>query len=423
MRKNLLCFSLLSLFSWGVSFGQSFNERYFNGTSYIFNDIEKITQSELFTTFKYEFGLGNNDEMIQTNNVVTKDGKFTTKYEQYYKGYRVQGAMMNVIGDKGIVKHANGFLVKGLNIDTQNIISKEDAINYALSYFNADLYVWEDSLYEQALKTELNNPDATYYPEANLVITKKKDNNIPHSPQNYRLCYRIKVEAFEPVISKNIYIDAINGDIFDQIKPHTNGQTYDNGTIWTWYNGYHTNLGTFKCDLCIRYALIDKPRKITTVKYKHNDEFNDYLIKDANNNWVEDKRKTAASAHWAAARVWDYYLNRGRWGSNYQGKPLRIQTEHPIPQNAHYEPKSYLDIIALRQDKNGHSVAMLDLIAHEYTHAMIYESSELGINQDFDALSLNEGYADIFGMKIEGYALGYYDWTFAENMEIGRAHV
>lgn len=57
------------IFLGGVSFGQSFNERYFNGTSYIFNDIEKITQSNLFSTYGHELGLGYEDDIDDGNGI------------------------------------------------------------------------------------------------------------------------------------------------------------------------------------------------------------------------------------------------------------------------------------------------------------------------------------------------------------------
>src|SRR5690606_14699913 len=158
-----------------VSHGQTFQQKYFKDGSYIFDDLLKVRQSELFTTYKSEFGLGVNDEMQQTNNVITEEGQFTTKYILLHKGIPVEGSMMNVIGDKGIVQYANGFLRTGLNADVNNIISEQQAIEAAIEFIDATLYPWQDSTLRAELIAEGEDPDSTLYPQhAELLITKQR---------------------------------------------------------------------------------------------------------------------------------------------------------------------------------------------------------------------------------------------------------
>lgn len=132
--------TLVMLLSSLQVFSQTFQQKYFKDGMYVFDDLLKIKQSEIFTTYKSEFGLGADDEMREANNQVTPEGKFRTKYELYHKGIRVEGSAMNVIGEKGIVLYANGFLLTGLNVDINNIITKEDAIQKAISYVGAAKY-------------------------------------------------------------------------------------------------------------------------------------------------------------------------------------------------------------------------------------------------------------------------------------------
>lgn len=421
MRKNLLCFSLLTLFSWGVSFGQSFNERYFNETSYIFNDMEKITQSNLFSTYGHELGLGNDDDMIQTNNIVTKDGQFTTKYEQYHKGYRVQGAMMNVIGDKGIVKYANGFLVKNLDIDDVNLISEDDAIDEAIDFIGAEEYLWEVEYDGEDQEDKYD-----YYPkDLELIIVKKRGSELNDDPVNYQLCYRVKIFAIEPNSITDVYINANTGQVFTSDE----GVDYDfsaTGVVHTWHHGFQGNMRTRTCALCINYWLHDVERNIYTTTVDRNYWYKGRFSKDRNNVWGENQNegiltRTPASAHWAAQKAWDYYFYKhGRWGSDYQGKKLHIKTHYPS-HNAMFDRENNNDVIYISNDglhpdapnygDFGYSLASLDVIGHEYTHGMIRASSDLGVNSNyFESRALNEGFADIFGVVIHNYALGYHNW-------------
>lgn len=94
MRRKIyvLCSFIATILFATVSHGQTFQEKYFKDGSYIFDDLLKVRQSELFTTYKSEFGLGVNDEMQQTNNVITEEGQFTTKYILLHKGIPVEGS-------------------------------------------------------------------------------------------------------------------------------------------------------------------------------------------------------------------------------------------------------------------------------------------------------------------------------------------
>lgn len=108
-----MCFGLLST---NIANAQDdFRKKYQTGNgTYVFNDALTIKQDELFTVYKHEFGLGAKDEMRKTLTSVEEDGTFRAKYELFNDGVRVQGSMMNVLGEKGIVERANGFLVTGL---------------------------------------------------------------------------------------------------------------------------------------------------------------------------------------------------------------------------------------------------------------------------------------------------------------------
>ncbi len=162
------------------SFGQSkFQNDYFRDGMYHFDGLEKISEAELFTTFKSEFGLSNDYSLKRSNDVVEESGLFNSKYELYYKGIPVEGSMYNVRGEKGIVQSVNGFALQGLNINVTGLISEEDAINAAKDHIGANTYIWE------------NDGMADKYPVPELIITKKRGEDYAHTVTNYALCYKI----------------------------------------------------------------------------------------------------------------------------------------------------------------------------------------------------------------------------------------
>ncbi|RQO29879.1 hypothetical protein DBR32_14985 [Taibaiella sp. KBW10] len=424
-----LCLMAAPGISSAQSSGNSFRDRYYREGSYFFDDITKIRLPELFTIYKAEFGLGQDDDMVQTNNVVTDQGQFTTKYEHYHKGIPVEGSMINVIGSKGIAQYANGFLVTELNIDNSNIIPVQQAIDAAIQYVGATTYLWQDPLLEDELKAESGDPDATNFPKtADLIITKKRGEQYTADARNYQLCYRVVIHALNPSSVTDVYVDANTGALYTSQNALEHDYTAT-GTQWTWYNGWHNNIKTRSCGSCFNFWLHDVDRNIFTTKYGVNPWNKGSYNKDNNNNWVENDTKTASSAHWALERAWEYYINRhGRWGTNYGGKRVHVQTAASgilgTSANAGYLDANGNDNIYLSNDGSypgsgsaggaGYSMAALDIMGHEYNHGMIKASSALGSLGDLEAKALNEGYSDIFGNRIERYTLGTTDWSIGE---------
>lgn len=392
-----------------------FQQAYYRDGMYFFDGLQKIRQQELFTLYKSEFGLGQFDDMRLSLSEVLDNGTFNAKYELYHKDIPVEGSAMNVLGEQGIVLRANGFIRTGLNVDADNVVPVDEAVQTAIDHVGAITYLWDDETLEEALKEDSGDPNATNYPTATLVITKMRGENFDHTAANYQLCYKVTIHALEPEATTDVYVNANTGAVYTTQDAFIEDYTAI-GTQWTWYNGWHNNIKTRSCGTCFNYWLHDMDRNIFTTKYGYYWYAKGGYNKDNNNNWVENDTKTASSSHWGIERSWEYYINRhGRWGTDYAGRRVHVQTDRGMSgSNAAYNFDGD-DNIYVRPD-NGHSAAMLDVLAHEYTHGMIHASSNLGVLGDFEASSLNEAYADIFGVRVEAYTNGWIDWTFAENM-------
>lgn len=132
---------------------------YLQDGNYIFNDTMKVLLADIFTTHKAEFGLGTYDAMVQHSetffnpdpNPINK-GSLQSSYKQYYKGYEIEGTVMNVSSKCGIALYVNGKLRTGLDIDVDDTISEIDALDSAKAYINPYLgFNWENVAYRKGI--------------------------------------------------------------------------------------------------------------------------------------------------------------------------------------------------------------------------------------------------------------------------------
>ncbi len=153
---------MIALLSFKTQAQTQFDTKYLQDGAYIFNDDLKITRENIFTTYKAQFGLGNDDEMKLYKTIV-EEGNFHAKFFQYYKGYPVENGSMNVNGNKGVVLFANGNIIKNLNVNVSNPISESSALQTALDYIGATQYSWQDLETENSIKEEMENVNYTSY--------------------------------------------------------------------------------------------------------------------------------------------------------------------------------------------------------------------------------------------------------------------
>ncbi|MFT4061392.1 MAG: M4 family metallopeptidase [Edaphocola sp.] len=408
----------------------NFKERYFKEGTYEFDDTLKFMRQEIFTLYKQQFGLGSNDEMILSHIInadstglnIVGEGHYYCKYEQFHKGYKVEGCHMNVLGQYDVVLRASGFVKTDLDVDVSNPISEATALNVALDDIGAAAYVWQDSTAEAELKETTEDSLATRYPTGSLTIRRIAGDT---TAEGYRLCWLFSIDAIDPVGSYVIVVDAITGEIID--KPASDmGAQWSWGSVETYYNGVQP-IQTATCVLCTRYTLYGPPDRRYSGwwwKWKNSTGSNGSVEegKDNNNYWstTETDTRTAATAYWIADKTRDYYVSKhGRLGSNYNGKKITVVANVPLNNdaNAGYKPDiDNEDVVWIRPDNNN-PAASLDIIGHELTHGFIKFHSNVGYYGDFDARSILEGFCDIFGQMIERSVTGTMDWVF--NNDVG----
>jgi Zn-dependent metalloprotease len=117
-------------------------------------------------------------KLIRTN-FDDRIGITTNRYQQYYKGVKVENAIYLLHSRRcGAIEVMNGNFIKDINIPTVvPPLNEKQALSIALDYVGAERYRWEFPEAEKFIKWQRNNPDATYFPKGEL-LTKRNSINI-----------------------------------------------------------------------------------------------------------------------------------------------------------------------------------------------------------------------------------------------------
>lgn len=375
-------------------------------------------------------------------------------YIQQYKGYPIEGKLMNVTSKCDIVLSVCGTVIPNLNIDVSTIIPDSIALDSALKHVKAiGTYPWMKDGYREAVYESvvcdtcdsLADPNFDARPKGTLVIVKKFGDSYEDIPSNYQLCWKFTIpyndtihidtlavdsatvfyNTFDTVMrSQDFYVTASNGSLFTQHDP-TMGSHYSNiGNFWSWYNGirhneleYFVKKGT--------YYLKDNTRNLWTESFKYGGISSTDVkgvISDGNPSFANDDRKTGASAHWATEVAYNYFWTRfNRRGADGSNHPVRVFTQQYLAA-PHWEYSSHNfmgqgdeDDIMIPLGNWTNFVGSLDVMGHEYTHAYIYRSSAISNTGKYESEALEEGFSDIFGLLSERWWNGWTDWEWGND--------
>src|SRR5262249_42936677 len=123
----------------------------------------------------------------------------------------------------------------------------------------------------------------------------------------------------------------------------------------------------------------------------------------------------AVDAHAFVAATHDYFARvHGRMGWDGRGRGVRSTVHF-----GHRYPAAFFNRKQLVfGDGDGGDVGpiagALDIVAHEYTHGLIYHTAKLIMEGQPGAL--NEAIADIFGCLVEQSVQGRLDWQVGETV-------
>ncbi|MBI3195758.1 MAG: M4 family metallopeptidase [Ignavibacteriae bacterium] len=351
------------------------------------------------------------------------------RYQQKYKGIKVDEAEFVVHSRARNVVRTNGTLVEGLNTDITPTVSVSQALDVALSYLNATVYMWQDSSEENSLKNITGDSSATYFPKTELIITRRA-NDVPFTAENFVLAYRFDITSKIPDDRNVVYINAQNSEVVKKVPLVYHCVP---GSVATLFNGTQT-MNTFQRGAPNNdYILLNdcNPDQYHTFDITAGNMDNALEITDIDNTWdpenpplgnvAEEIYKSGISAHWALEVTRNYYFNTyGRVGWDGDTGSTNCYVHAEGTDYAAWGPTAGSSPASrIRIGKKGplanYSLVSLDIIGHEFTHGVTHSSAELTLS--YESGALNESFSDIFGTAIEYFGGGETaDYTIGENM-------
>ncbi len=381
------------------------------------HDNVDLTARELVQKYRQQLGFGLLDELVNYQTQIDDLGMTHYRYQQYHQGVKVEGGELLIHERNGRVQTLNGKWVKGLAVDVQPQIDAEQAIHLALSHFPAERYLWQSVGAERLLKRIKNDPDATFYPEAELVLV---DPSLKQRAEAFHLAYSLTIQAEKPVMNQLVFIDALTGELLLNVEQlHT--QNNVPGTAVTRYNGEKEIItDSIASD---HYRLVETTRGGGIETYDLNgttefDQAEDFI--DDDNYWSnvnEEQDEAATDAHWGAEMTFDFLEQvLGHSGVDGENMPLISQVHYDVNVvNAFWNGNwaSFGD----GNGENWDALTCLDVVAHEFAHGVTGNTARLIYLNESGAL--NESFSDIMGAAVELWATpDSADWFIAEDSNL-----
>lgn len=355
----------------------------------------------------------NEDYSFQEINRFKDQLDFThIRYSLNYQGFPLANSMVILHTKNGKIKSLNGVLPPYINITNSFILSKKEALNYALDFADAETYKWEIPEEELFIKKFTENPDATFYPEGEKTIIQTRTQGEP----SHAYAYKFDIYAHKPVYRADVYVDASTGEVLleDKTIQHADSlgsaNTKYSGTrniTADYYNGSFRLRESGRGNGIETYDMNNSTTYFSAVDFTDTDNYW--------NNYNSNMDEVATDAHWAAEKTYDYYYNNHNRNSiDNNGMTITSYIHYDVDYVNAFWNGQYMTY----GDGNGSSITPLtaiDIVAHEITHGVTSFTADL-IYQD-ESGALNEGFSDIFGATVEAYARpNNFNWDIGEDI-------
>ncbi len=364
-----------------------------------------------------QLGLSTDDQLLQLKTQADDAGFVHEKYQQYYKGIKVEHATYSVHARQGRVESMSGQFERVRGLNTTPSLDASTALNRALSFVGAKKYMWQDAGEEAYLKAQENDPSATYAPKGELVVVRDMRSANPLKAGKPTLAWKFNVYAQQPVSRAFIYVDAHSGDVVfqDAIIKHAAAT----GSFATRYSGTQSST-TDSFNGSYRLRDVTRGSGVQTFDMNQGTNYNSAVdFTDANNSWTEYNNtafdNAALDAHWGAQAVYDYWKNvHGRNSYNGSGAVIKSYVHY----DRSYE-NAYWDGSRMTYGDGAtrfSPLTSLDVCAHEIGHAVC--SSTANLTYSYESGALNEGFSDIWGAAVEYYkAPNKQTWLIGEDID------
>lgn len=342
--------------------------------------------------------------------------------------YRYVQTYLNIpIDESSYIIHVKNNLVSSFNgrafqavpgLSPQPSLSGEQALQKALQAIGAQKYKWEDDFWNNEIKRRTNNPEATYFPQAELYWLTGQNN------ATYRLAYRFDIYAANPDKAERMYIDASTGEVIRRIPLESNCSS---ATVTTIFNGDRTiSTDKYTAD---NFRLRDNCQTATIRIRDWNSSTttaNPIEIENTTNTWTTMNEQFGGTVLYYTKQSYNYWLNvhsrqsYDNANGSIEGYINAVFSSggSTTTNNASMSFSGGTMKVGLGSSGTlANSWSTLDIIGHEYAHAVTGATSELEYQNESGAL--NESFSDIFGEALENYTLGSTDWLLGNERTSG----
>ncbi len=170
----------------------------YNRSFYVDLSKENKTTEQLSEDFNSWFNLDTNHSFVLLSSKTDELNVSHNYYQQYYKGLFIEGAILMLHSKNGIVYASNGQIAQFDKVEVVSNISSENAVIIAKEYLKV---------------TDLINT----YPVETLIA--KITNGVSFE---YKYTHKVRIDSNNPFVMANIYIDANNGSVLNNISLITN---------------------------------------------------------------------------------------------------------------------------------------------------------------------------------------------------------
>lgn len=420
MKKYLFLFTT-AIFPY-LLFAQS----KFSNPNWQYFPKKKASSSQYFIAqVKQIYQLNPQDELVKIDKKIDQLGISHTHFQQYHEDIPVEGGNWYLHQKEDGTTFSNGHLVSNLQAPYLTIFSAENALEVALSYFNAEQYAWENEDMNKLLKQQTKDEQATYYPQAKLVWMS------PDFSQDgivYKLAYRLDIFSVQPERREIVYVDAIDGRILQTINQICHFNHLEESTLATGYATYLEDPVSFQTEIVENgYILQDLTRGngifINNCNNSHSSTCNEHTFFNPTTNWLDEEDKDGIAVLWGLENTYDYFLNEHNYNS-YDGNGISITAN--VNTNGPQASWSGSLFVFGNGDNslNLSSFVSLDIVAHEYAHAVTNYTANLSYSNINESKTLHEGISDIWGCVIEHNAHPEgNDWIMGQDITLSGAGV
>ena len=178
-----------------------------NGSFYVDLSKENKTTEQLSKDFNTWFNLDNNHSFVFLSSKTDELNLTHNYYQQYYKNVSIEGAILMLHAKNGIVYASNGQIAQFDKVEVVSNISSDNAIIIAKEHLKV---------------TDLINT----YPVETLIA------KIPNGVSfDFKYVHRVRVDSSNPFVMANVYIDANNGNVLNNVSLVTNCMSTDSEKV------------------------------------------------------------------------------------------------------------------------------------------------------------------------------------------------